>query len=246
MNLKSYLKGIGVGMIVASLILIISGNLNKGMSDENVIKRAKELGMIEASTVSNENTASSNEPVDISSEDKSKVSDTGNSSVINDDKSNSSDALPEVNSNSTEDKNGTDVNTDTADNQSDKSNDSSDSVVNTDTMDNQSDNISNSNDSTAKNADDSSAENNSEDSDDANNDNKTVSTGETVKVEVKSGMSSESVASAVMKAGLVESDTEFNKYLCENGYDKRLRVGSFEIQKGSDFETISKSLCGIK
>ena len=86
----------------------------------------------------------------------------------------------------------------------------------------------------------------SDESADANNDNKSVSTGETVKVEVNSGMSSESVAAAVMKAGLVESDTEFNKYLCENGYDKRLRVGSFEIQKGSDFETISKNLCGIK
>ena len=97
MNLKSYLKGIGVGMIVASLILIISGNLNKGMSDENVIKRAKELGMIEASTVSNESNAASNEPVDISSEDKTNVSDTGNSSVSYDDKSNSSDTVPEVN-----------------------------------------------------------------------------------------------------------------------------------------------------
>ena len=71
-------------------------------------------------------------------------------------------------------------------------------------------------------------------------------TGETVKVEVKSGMSSESVSLAVKNAGLVDNDTEFNKYLCENGYDKRLRVGTFDIPSGSDFETISKYLCGIK
>ena len=47
MNIKSYLKGIGVGILVSALILIIAGNMNK-MSDADVIKRAKELGMVEA------------------------------------------------------------------------------------------------------------------------------------------------------------------------------------------------------
>ena len=84
----------------------------------------------------------------------------------------------------------------------------------------------------------------SDDSDKTADNNATSS--ETVKVEIKSGMSSESAALAVKNAGLVESDTEFNKYLCSEGYDKRLRVGSFEIPKDADFETIAKSLCGIK
>ena len=81
---------------------------------------------------------------------------------------------------------------------------------------------------------------------DETNDTSTEIIGETVKVEVRSGMSSESVSLAVKNAGLVDDDTEFNKYLCENGYDKRLRVGSFDIPSGSDFETISKYFCGIK
>ena len=51
MKIKPYLKGMGIGIIVTSLILIISGNLNKGMSDEDVIKRAKELGMVESTTL---------------------------------------------------------------------------------------------------------------------------------------------------------------------------------------------------
>ena len=45
MNVKSYLKGIGVGIIVTSLILIIAGNMNNRMSDADVIKRAKEAGI---------------------------------------------------------------------------------------------------------------------------------------------------------------------------------------------------------
>ena len=63
-------------------------------------------------------------------------------------------------------------------------------------------------------------------------------------MEVKSGMSSESAAAAVKDAGLVDDDIEFNKYLCANGYDKRLRVGQYDIPKGSDFDTIAKYLCG--
>ncbi len=63
-------------------------------------------------------------------------------------------------------------------------------------------------------------------------------------MEVKSGMSSESAAAAAKEAGLVDDDIEFNKYLCANGYDKRLRVGQYDIPKGSDFETIAKYLCG--
>ena len=52
MNIRNYLKGIGVGIIVASLVLIIAGKFNnKAMSDEDVIKRAKELGMVESTTL---------------------------------------------------------------------------------------------------------------------------------------------------------------------------------------------------
>ena len=64
MNVKSYLKGIGVGMIVASLILIIAGNMNK-VSDEDVIARAKELGYVQSTSVSQpevvDNTSSNTE-----------------------------------------------------------------------------------------------------------------------------------------------------------------------------------------
>ena len=44
MNIRNYLKGIGVGIIVASLVLIIAGKFNnKAMSDDDVIKRAKDM-----------------------------------------------------------------------------------------------------------------------------------------------------------------------------------------------------------
>lgn len=207
MNVKSYLKGIGVGMIVASLILIIAGNINNRMSDADVIKRAKELGMVEASAV-NQSTetvvAANTEETKENAEAETKENSADTSTVE-----------------TTEDKtvvenNTTDTDTDSSeDTKPEDANVSEDNVADSNVTEDTTDTV-------------------------------TENIGETVKVEVRSGMSSESVSLAVKNAGLVDDDTEFNKYLCENGYDKRLRVGSFDIPSGSDFETISKYLCGIK
>ena len=211
MNVKSYLKGIGVGMIVASLILIIAGNMNK-VSDEDVIARAKELGYVQSTSVSQEevdNTSSNTEQKKI--EDSDKVESTENNDANTD--------------NAKADDKATDVNTNN-ENAEDKVYDANADSSTTETANT-------TNDTTVSDDSDKTADNN-------------ATSSETVKVEIKSGMSSESAALAVKNAGLIESDTEFNKYLCSEGYDKRLRVGSFEIPKDADFETIAKSLCGIK
>ncbi len=53
MRLKSYLRGIGIGILVTAAIFMISGGLRKDstMTDEQVKARAKELGMSEQVTL---------------------------------------------------------------------------------------------------------------------------------------------------------------------------------------------------
>ena len=229
MNVKSYLKGIGVGMIVASLILIIAGNMNK-VSDEDVIARAKELGYVQSTSVSQpevvDNTSSNTEQKKI--EDSDKVESTENNDA-NTDNAKADDKATDVNTNNenAEDK-AYDANADSSTTDSANSDNATDSA----NEDNATETANTNNDTTVSDYSDKTADNN-------------ATSSETVKVEIKSGMSSESAALAVKNAGLVESDTEFNKYLCSEGYDKRLRVGSFEIPKDADFETIAKSLCGM-
>lgn len=47
MKLKYYLRGIGIGVIIATLIMMISGSIHKeDISDETIIKEALKLGMI--------------------------------------------------------------------------------------------------------------------------------------------------------------------------------------------------------
>ena len=52
MNLKSYLRGIGIGILVTCAVFIISGAGDKkpDMSDDMIKARAKELGMVEVAS----------------------------------------------------------------------------------------------------------------------------------------------------------------------------------------------------
>ena len=68
--------------------------------------------------------------------------------------------------------------------------------------------------------------------------------GKKVTITIQSGQYSESVSAACEQAGLVKSATEFNKYLCDNGYSNKLRVGDHEIAMGASYEEIAKALCG--
>lgn len=254
MNIKNYLKGIGVGIIVASLVLIIAGKFNnKAMSDEDVIKRAKELGMVESTTLtqpSANNGLANTSDTQVVSDDKSTVTDDSNESKDSTDIAVDKSLTSTDNANNSKDSNGNaDNKTVNASDTDSKSN--SDSKTTDDKTANTSDSDSKtsddkSTDTTSNNADKNTSDNNSSNVDNktSNVTDKTVKSTDTVSVEVKSGMSSESAAAAVKDAGLVDDDIEFNKYLCANGYDKRLRVGQYDIPKGSDFDTIAKYLCG--
>mgnify|MGYP003397313762 CR=1 FL=1 len=260
MNIRNYLKGIGVGIIVASLVLIIAGKFNnKAMSDDDVIKRAKELGMVESTTLtqpSANNGLANTSDTQVVSDDKNSGADDSLNNSADDKNSDGTEA-----SNSDADSSTGDKTANTSDNDSKSNTDSKtvdDKTVNTSDSDskdnsdsktaddksvNASDTDSKSN-SDSKTTDDKSADSSSNADKTSNATDKTVKSTDTVSVEVKSGMSSESAAAAVKDAGLVDDDIEFNKYLCANGYDKRLRVGQYDIPKGSDFETIAKYLCG--
>ncbi len=69
---------------------------------------------------------------------------------------------------------------------------------------------------------------------------------EAVTITVVRGDSSVSVSRDLEAAGMVDSAKEFDAYLCNNGYDKRISVGTFTIQPGSSYEEIAKIITGSK
>lgn len=61
-----------------------------------------------------------------------------------------------------------------------------------------------------------------------------------VNVTIVSGDGSYTVAKKLEKAGAVSSASAFDDFLCQNGYDKRLRTGTFHIPTGASDEQIAK------
>ncbi len=64
--------------------------------------------------------------------------------------------------------------------------------------------------------------------------------GDTITLTINSGETSWSISKTLYDLGMVESASEFDSYLCKNGYDKTIRIGTFEIPKGATYEEIAK------
>lgn len=221
MNLRSYLRGIGAGLIVAALVL--GFNKRTKINDEYVKRRAAELGMTESSVltdknktdvsaaeeiVSSVNTPEKTDPSDeVSGNDISASDDSLDNPILEPDKVTVPPILPD------NDKESDDLKDDKPDN----------AVV----------------DDTG----------NSEDPEEVIShpinplpeDEKGFVQGEDgATITVIRGDSSVSVARRLYEAGLVESAVEFDKYLCDNGYDKVISVGTYDIHYGMDFADIAK------
>ncbi|MDE7429776.1 MAG: endolytic transglycosylase MltG, partial [Lachnospiraceae bacterium] len=63
-------------------------------------------------------------------------------------------------------------------------------------------------------------------------------------VTIVSGDGSFTVAKKLAEAGVVNSAAAFDTFLCENGYDKRLRTGTFQIPADAGDEQIARIVTG--
>ncbi len=73
-----------------------------------------------------------------------------------------------------------------------------------------------------------------------------TSQGESITIHIAGGDSSLTVCKKLAQAGLIESASEYDAYLCQNGYDKRIRAGSFEIPVGAGEEEIAGIILKLK
>lgn len=63
-----------------------------------------------------------------------------------------------------------------------------------------------------------------------------------ITVNIKSGMSSENITDLLVESGLVKDKKAFVKRLGELGKDNKLKIGSFDIPKGTSYDNIIKIL----
>lgn len=238
MNMKSYFRGIGAGIIVAAIVMGVS-KTPKAMTEAEIKTMAKQLGMVESSTL-----------LEIESEKENSTSinieETNNNTSIDTMKNEDSSASANEEVNKDSDSNIDDntshtVVTDKEDITSGKEETTSDKEEAT---------VSDSNSNEQSEAD---LDTQPEDSNQIDKSTSEItpidpfdgeagfsSKEEYVEVKVIRGDSSVSVARRMFEAGLVESAVEFDRFLCGNGYDKSISVGTYEIAYGLDYESMAK------
>ena len=210
MKLKYLLHGIGLGLFAAGCASLILFATIGRTSDEQVIKRAKELGYVPATE--------SSEPVQLTSENPAKEADS-KTGVITEE------ITPP----------GVKTSEEASDKTSEKASEKTSEELKAE------EEAKKKAEEEAKKKAEEEAQKKAEE--EKKQQEQQQAKGEVVTITIQSGQFSESVSEACEKAGLVKSATEFNKYLCDNGYSGRLAVGDHKITKGSSFEEIAKKLC---
>jgi outer membrane biosynthesis protein TonB len=234
MERKYYLRGLGLGIVVTAIIMGMMLSGKEKMSDEDVIARAKELGMVEDTVLSDsindakeeaaaaaEAEASKEPETETKSEpENSKQPDTAKNDTSVNSKTQTDDAVKAADTAKTD----TDKTTETAKADTSKTTDKTTDAAKTETAKADTDKT-----TTAAKAETA-----------ANKANNT----EPTTITVGSGDGSYTVAKKLADAGVVSSAQSYDEYLCSNGYDKKLRTGTFTIPANATEEQIAKIVTG--
>ena len=188
MKRKYYLRGLGTGILVTALILIIASGQKETMTDEEVKARAKELGMVESTLLSDlANQTPAAEPETMADPAATAEPETTEKATPE------PAAEPETTAEPTPEP--------TAEPEA-TAEPTPEPTVEPET--------------TAEPTTEPATEQ------------------ESILITIRSGESSVSVSKALEEAGLVASAQEYDRYLCENGYDKKIRSGEHRIPVGAD------------
>ena len=61
----------------------------------------------------------------------------------------------------------------------------------------------------------------------------------TIPFSIIRGDSSDSVSRRLEEAGLIDNAVAYDRYLCQNGYDKRIQTGNYDIPVNATGEEIA-------
>lgn len=238
MNLKYYLRGLGVGIVVTSLILGIGlGSRKETLSNEEIKERARELGMVEESITVAEAAAQKEEEAQEAEVTVAPVPEENAESdaepIVN--------AEPEVSSEPA-------VSTGAAPGVSSEPEVSSEPAVSTGAAPEASEkpNVSAASEPAASTAAEAGATPEAgvkPVADEAEEDNGTAPEKEIVDITINPGEGSYVISQKLEQSGLIDDAAEYDAYLCDNGYHTKLRAGVHKIPMGSTREEIAKLLC---
>ena len=248
MKLKYYLRTLGIGIIVTALLMGVATKKQRDISDDEIRERAKKLGMVDAGSyvlsdlIEDKDEGIEEESIsEVSSVPESKLSqDTVTESSVEDSVEETPEEHLEESSarESTEDSLLENSEEESLEESLVEENSAEESSVEESSIEESS---AEENSVEESSIEESSVEESSAEEDESSQESTpNVENSETVTFTVNSGDSSDRVSKRLADLGLIENAVEFDAYLCRNGYDKKISVGTYEIPVGSSFEAIAK------
>lgn len=230
MRLKYFLRGLGIGIIVTTIILAISHNAGRRMSDSEVIGRAKELGMAYTTAAQENSTESATETTETETDTTEPVT-TGQESTT--DTEAGSTAETESSEASTTAQETTGVRETTT--QQETTTQETTIQETTTTRAAQESTTETTHEASTTEAETTQAENESTETE--------ASTVITYTLTIASGMSSNTVCDILKKNGIIADSGDFDRFLVSSGYADRIRVGSFEVNSGMSYDELAAAFC---
>lgn len=223
MERKYYLRGLGLGIVVTGVIMGIVSSRSKAMTDSEIIARAKELGMVENTVLSEINKDETDNSSEIEEFERSDGTEEENRSIEPETK--------DLTDSETVKKDEERVPETSEEEQADptKITDVIGGAANTERPE----------DPTIDSTD---LEGNQQEE----NTNEVIVSATVKTITVNSGDGSHTVAKKLADAGVVTSADDFDTFLCQYGYDKKLRTGTFLIPADASDEQIARIVTGIE
>lgn len=236
MNLKFYLRGLGIGMLVTAIIMLVISSQNKQtLTDEQIKQRAAELGMIDGTVKLSELKVEEAAPKEQGSIDTPV------------------DFLEEIVDASEPEETKTVGDTDMSLDEIEQYIDDADAYLEE----------KNGEDKASPNEAEASQETNKPEPTQtpeptptpeptqtpeptATPESTSESSAKDISLTVRPGESSYSVAKELKELGLIDSADSFDSYLCDTGMDRRIYAGSYLIPEGTSEEDIARILTGKK
>lgn len=267
MEFKYYLRGLGLGVIVTAIIMGISAARRQTMTNEEIIARAKELGMIENTVLTesvdgepDSDAGTADEAVSAAetdsmppagdgagdSGDKASVAADGGSDTTDGDRAdaadgngatdsaraNASDGSSAADRDRTEDSDKTGGDEETSEMAGRHEGDALETAAAARQIDNGT--------GTERQTDGQSGT-----AQQTDNETDTARQTDSV-ITVSNGDGSFSVSKKLADAGAVNSAADFDTFLCENGYDKKIRAGTYTIPADAGEEQMAKIITGAE
>ena len=243
MNLKYYLRGLGLGILVTALILSVAGRNRRTMTDAEVKERAKELGMIENTVLLEkpEETESASETMaNTESVSETTAGSDGEVQIGTDIGNNEDVSQGDLSKEETPKDNQPKEET------SEEEKPQKGASQDTEPKDNTSQEVTDDPERPEE-----LSKNNTEDTQ-GENDEKVTSAGEDqsrtdeVTLTIVSGDTSYSVAKKLYELGVVPAVEQTDRFLCANGYDGTIRTGVYTIAPEETLESVAKRINGKK